>query len=143
MTQYDISEQEILEAVVFVRHIKKHLRKDQHVMCMICKKTIEQIFAADAQELLAAEPEQVWIQMKRETSRIDPTCTVFTLIDPNNKCQLDRWEVRSREEHEMMMQDFYDLGLIKFDQLVSARGHKPPGKGNTNPLILPGRRRGI
>lgn len=135
MGEINVSEQEILAAVVFVRHIKKHLRSDQLPKCPVCKAAIDKIFAAESKLLTEEVPEVVWVQMKREKMALDPNCTVFTLFDPNFHCILDRWEVRSERDHTEMMEDFYMLGLIKFEQLVSARG----ASQQINSRIVPAR----
>ena len=135
MQNNNFSEQEVLKAVMFVQHIKRHLRKDQLPRCPVCKETIDKVFATEKDKFTAEAPEVVWVQMKREQSALDPSCTVFTLFDPNFHCVLDRWEVRNERDHVGMMEDFYTMGLIKFEQLVSARGTSQ----QVNSRIVPAR----
>jgi len=139
----NISEEEVLRAVVFLRHIKAHFKTEKPVKCPICKEKLESIFEKDAGKLLTGETkkENVWVQLKREKNMFDPNAITFTLLDPNHNCVLDRWDVRTPGEHVEMMEDYYDLGLITYDQLNEVRFKA--NQAAANRLIVPEQRRGI
>ena len=139
----EISEDEVLRAVTFLRHIKAHFKTEKPVKCPICKEKLDSIFQKDAGKLLTGEEkkENIWVQLKRETNRFDPAVVTFTLFDPNHNCVLDRWDIRTPGEHVEMMEDYYDLGLITYEQLNEVRFKS--NQAEANRLILPGPRRGI